>query len=108
MPAGNRGLLGRIKRGLTESGWRFTFDRGPDRTVGSGGENVDVDSFNTFRTRYRMYVEWNQVDYCFNLQPLILYDVVLIDNDNGSEVVSLSGRECEGEASRQVIAALAE
>ncbi len=106
MPAGNRGLLGRLKNGLSERGWKFTFDRGPDRVTGTNKDSVDLESYNTFNTRYRMIVDWNQFDICINLQPAIYYDIVLIDNQTGSEVVALSGRECEAQAAREFFSVL--
>jgi hypothetical protein len=95
VPAGGAGLTGKIKSGLTQAGWQMVVYRGPEVTRGTVGEEVRLARGNTFNSRYNLIVEQRRVDLCLNLEPEILYDISLIDNRSGAEVITMSGRGCE-------------
>lgn len=103
VPAGGGGLLGELKSVLRQNGWRTTVDRGP--TVARGGSS-GVQIADTFNTRYRLYVDWRRTDLCLSFDDEVDFDISVIDNQTGSEVLTLSGRDCEGAIAQKFINAL--
>ncbi|MCH9827993.1 MAG: hypothetical protein K0U79_09640 [Gammaproteobacteria bacterium] len=98
VPPGSKGLKGELKKVLLEMGWRLSVDRGPSVVEGDFGETTKLESYDTFNTRYRLHVASSRVDFCFNFQPLVVYDISFIDNKTGGEVFTIEGRGCEGGA----------
>lgn len=98
VPPGSKGLLGKIKQVLVEQGWKLSVDRGPSVVEGELGNKTMLESYNTFNTRYRLYVVSRQYDICLNFQPAIIYDISFIDNQTGSEVFTIEGDGCENDA----------
>lgn len=103
VPAGGGGLLGEIKSALREDGWRLAVDRGP--TV-ARGDSSGVQITDTFNTRYRLYVDWRRRDLCFSFDAEVDFDISVIDNRTGVEVLTLSGRDCEGTIAQNLVNAL--
>lgn len=95
VPPGAKGLKGELKSYLAREGWKLAVYRGPSISEGSLGEQTQIESYDTFNTRYRLMVASSQYDICFNLSPAINYEVSFIDNKSGSEVFTISGRGCE-------------
>jgi hypothetical protein len=98
VPPGAKGLRGKLKQILTEQGWRLSIDRGPAVVEGDLGSKTKLESYETFNTRYRLYVVSRQFDWCLNAQPAVTYDISFIDNKTGSEVFTIEGKGCEGGA----------
>jgi hypothetical protein len=98
VPSGAKGLKGELKKVLAEEGWQLSVDRGPSVVEGEFGSNTKLESYDTFNTRYRLYVYYHQYDICFNLDPAISYEISFIDNKTGSEVFTIEGNGCEGGA----------
>jgi hypothetical protein len=97
VPPGSSLLLGPIKEGLTKEGWKLVVDHGPDVLVGSVGEKTDLASSNTYLTRYRLLISQTQTDVCLpGGKPEVKYDLSVIDNQNGEEVLTESGKSCLG------------
>ena len=91
------GLTGAIKDVLAQDGWKITVYRGPEVTQGTLGETTRLETGRTFTTRYTLFLKWNQYDVCVpRFDPAYNYDISLVDNSNGSEVLTVSGRGCEG------------
>ncbi len=95
VPAGGSGLKGELKKLLRNDGWNLVVYRGPEVTEGSIGKKTKIKKYSTFNTRYSLSVASNQYDLCLNLQPAISYDISLIDNKTGSEILTLDGNGCE-------------
>jgi hypothetical protein len=108
VPIGNHLLIGALKQQLQKSGWKLVVDKGPVRTVGTLGKETDIKTGNSFRTRYRLLISQSQFDYCGLIggSPAINYDLSLIDNATGGEVITQSGPDCESRAVNKFIAAL--
>jgi hypothetical protein len=107
VPPGNALLIGAIKQRLQRPDWKFLVDAGPRRTIGTLGEKTDLATGNTFLTRYRLIVQQRQVDICIlGGDPAINYDLSLIDNRTGEEIISQSGRDCRDHAADKFVAAL--
>jgi hypothetical protein len=107
VPPGGSGLVGSLKDALKTNGWHLSVDRGPDITVGSLSEKVNLQQADTFNTRYRLIISERWLDVCLpNLQDMLRYDISIVDNDAGSEVFTLSGRDCEDAIVEQFVAAL--
>ena len=101
LPPGSRLLLGPIKQSLKSSGWKIAVDRGPVRMVGAVGAQTDLETGITFKTRYRLVLNQRQTDFCLaSGLPLVIYDLSLIDNRTGEEVMTASGRDCVDLAAR--------
>lgn len=96
VPAGGGGLIGALKGELTKNGWKQAIYRGPRVTAGTTGKDTRLEEYDTFNTRYNLLVNYNQFDKCFPaFDPAYYYDISIIDNNNGQEVMTLSGRGCE-------------
>jgi len=106
VPAGNSLLIGALKTKLKEMGWKLVIDRGPIRTVGTIGKNTNIATGNTFNTRYRLVIQQFQFDYCLTGSAAINYDLSIIDNNSGEEVISQSGKDCQDRAVAKFISAL--
>lgn len=98
VPPGSKGLRGKLKQTLTEQGWKLSVDKGPAVMEGDLGGKTKLESYDTFNTRYRLYVASAQFDICLNFEPAITYDISFIDNKTGSEVFTIEGKGCESNA----------
>lgn len=93
------GLTGAIKQGLAKDGWKIIVYRGPQVTQGTTGDQTRLERFNTFNTRYALFVTWRQFDVCMfqgPFDPAYAYDISVVDNQTSQEVLTVSGRGCEG------------
>lgn len=99
VPAGSEGLRGKVKQILSDDGWKLMVDKGPNVLEGRLSESVKLESYGTFNTRYRILIKSNQIDSCIGipLSPLLKFDISIIDNKTGSEVMTMSGLHCEPE-----------
>jgi hypothetical protein len=100
---GGSGLKGKLKQALISNGWSTAIDKGPSVIEGSAKEQVRLEAYNTFKTRYRLYVNSHQFDWCILGGAAIRYDVSMVDNLNGNEVFTMSGRGCEPDVIEQFI-----
>ena len=94
--AGAAGLKGPIKETLRREGWKIRTDAGPTKTTGAVGADVDLQTSSTFRTRYRMAIDSDRIDTCIPSGALYVFELAIIDNDSGDEIMTMDGRECEG------------
>ena len=109
VPPGSSLLLGPIKEGLTRAGWKLIVDRGPDVVVGTVGNKTNLAAGETFLTRYRLLLHQTQVSICLPRgKPEVRYDLSVVDNKNGEEVLTESGDSClgTGTAARKFLAAI--
>ena len=61
------------------------------------GEKTHLERGRTFTTRYTLFLKWSQFDTCVpRFDAAYNYDISLVDNSNGSEILTLTGRDCEG------------
>jgi hypothetical protein len=96
VPRGN-GLTGAIKETLAADGWKVTVYRGPEVTRGTMGEKTHLERGGTYTTRYTLFLRWDQFDTCVpRFDPAYNYDLSLVDNADGSEILTMGGRACEG------------
>ncbi|MGJ0533828.1 hypothetical protein [Methylocystis sp.] len=96
MPPGSAMLLGPLKQKFSEAGWRMSVDRGPDMIQGSIGEKTALASGATFLTRYRLLIKQRQYDICIVPigGPAVDYDLSVIDNRTGEEIITQNGSSC--------------
>lgn len=106
VPPGGSGLTGEIKSRLSASGWRMFVDAGPTMTKGTVGSKVQLATSDTFNSRYRLALRWEQYDLCFNFQPMLRFDISVIDNKTGTEVMTMSGDDCQSTIADKFIAQL--
>ena len=106
VPPGGSGLNGKIKTVLAADGWKLLVQRGPRVTEGTFGETTRLEEFNTFNYRYTLYLDWRRYDWCFDFEELVSYDISLVDNENGSEVLTMGGRGCVDEIAEEFLKAL--
>jgi len=95
VPPGGAGLTGHVKRLLAEAGWELVIYEGPRVTRGQLGPNTNLETSDTFNSRYNLIINWRAIDLCINLQRQISYDISLIDNTTGAEAITMSGVGCE-------------
>jgi len=97
VPPGSEGLKGQLKQALVNEGWKLVVYRGPSVIEGEIGEKTKVQQYNTFNTKYRLIVSYNERDtmLCLNFRPAVEYDISFIDNKSGTEVFTISGHGCE-------------
>ena len=99
VPTGNKGLKGGIKRALISNGWSLSVYQGPTVTEGASGKSTQLKTYDTFNSRYRLLVDNNRdvgVACKDDLSSWTAYEISIIDNQAGTEVLSLSGRESCG------------
>ncbi len=78
-------------------------------TKGQLGENTRLERFKTVETRYVIFLRWNQFDVCVpRFVPAYNYDISVMDVRSGSEVLTLSGRDCEPKIVEKLMEALQE
>lgn len=107
VPTGSKGLKGDIKRLLAQDGWALSVYRGPDVTEGAAGDQVRLEHYDTFNTRYTLFVASSVYDYCMNFSPAISYDISLVDNSTGTEVMTMDGNGCESNVAQKFMDNLA-
>ena len=105
VPAGAKGLKGDIKKALRDAGWTLAVYRGPSVIEGKGSR---LEQFDTYNTRYTLTMGSYVCDYCLDFTPAIEYDISLIDNKTGSEVITMDGRGCEDQVTQKFVRALNE
>jgi hypothetical protein len=98
IPPGSTLLLSPIKQALIRAGWKLNVDPGPYVTRGTLGDKTNLASGGTFLTRYRLVISQRQTDICVvpPLEPQIVYDLSVIDNQSGQEVMTQHGSGCVG------------
>lgn len=106
VPAGSKGLKGKLKRVFSKRHWKMSVYGGPAITEGELGKRIYIKQYNTFNTKYRLLVQSKQFDVCFNFTPAIVYEISLINNNSGSEVFTIDGRGCESEVIEKFVKAL--
>lgn len=106
VPAGSKGLKGEIKKALAEDGWSMSVYRGPDVTEGTMGGETKLESYNTYNTRYTLAMASNVYDVCLNFSPAVSYDISLIDNKTGTEIITMDGEGCENGIAQEFLQAL--
>ena len=106
VPPGSGGLKGDLKKELSAQGWKMSVYSGPEVLEGTSGSNTRLQRYNTFNTRYSLLVQSRQYDLCFNFSPAINYELALIDNKSGSEVLTMDGRDCQNNVVQKFISVL--
>ncbi len=60
------------------------------------GKETSLQHYDTFNTRYTLKVAYQQVDTCiWDLRGYSIFDISLIDNQSGSEVFTIAGKDCD-------------
>lgn len=106
VPPGASPLLSEIKTALSRDGWRMIVDRGPRTTKGTMDRSVQLETADTFHTRYRLQLAENQFDYCITGGEAIYYNLAVVDNKSGAEVIAMGGRDCVPNVGSKFAAAL--
>lgn len=109
VPPGDKGLVGAIKQRLARNGWKLYVDEGPVRAeeIANGNRKTTTAGV-TYRSRYRLEVEQHFAnDSCIGSgDPVVYYDLTLIDNSSGQEVLAQSGQSCTGLIADKFVQAL--
>jgi len=96
VPVGSAGLVGITKRVLADNGWTLVVDRGPTVVEGRMSEKVRLEKYDTFNTRYRLYVRSSWRDVCLGSgSDYIKYEIAIVDNKSGAETFTMDGFGCE-------------
>lgn len=103
VPPGGSSLNGYIKRELYGHGWILKVDTGAEKIEGVFGagavnKNVDLNKYTTYKTKYRLEMASRQEDMCVSftrMTPLFSYNLSIIDNTSGDEVLVIDGYDCQ-------------
>jgi len=91
------GLAAELKDILNRQGWMLHVDRGPDVIEGQNSGNVSLKSCNTFHSRYRLLLRASRFDTCLGMDGAYNYNMSVIDNKTGKELMVMGGRACESQ-----------
>ena len=95
LPPGSSGALFDIKTYLKKNEWVTKIYRGPTRTQGTVGKNTDIQTYDTFMTRYTLFYGSSKVSHCLDFSPYVRFDLSVVDNKSGEEVYTVNGEDCE-------------
>jgi len=83
-----------IKKYLKENGWVTKVYRGPTKIQGTVGRDTNVQTYDTFNTRYTLSYRFRP--YAYSICGLAInFSLSVIDNKSGEEVFIVSGETCE-------------
>ena len=94
VPIGGKQLHGKIKSMLHKEGWKLLVDRGPRIAKGKQGTETDLHEYDSFNSTYRLAMSYDFLGLTL-YGKLYRYDISIIDNDSGGEVLTLSGKGFE-------------
>lgn len=94
VPIGSAGLNGQLKSVLSMAGWKMVVSRGPEITKGRSGDDVYLEKYTKSLSKYDLRTRSNQFDICLSGDAAIFYEIVILDNETGSEILALDGRGC--------------
>lgn len=98
VPYGSSGLKGGMKKALTDRGWKMAVYSGPEILEGTSGSSVRMEKYRTFNTRYTLLgTERNTGPAGCFISQYFIYDIAIVDNKTGQEVMTMSGEGCEGQ-----------
>ena len=100
VPSGGVRLIGEIKSALKKEGWELLVYRGPKVTEGSLGENLRLEEYDTYNTRYTIFID------CYHSSWV--YDLSMVDNKTGAEVITMSGQDDPATVVKKFLKALKE
>ena len=123
IPSHKRGLMKSITDALVTSGWKVSVDptapRLPKQTakVKSPASSSDAtpkkkedeakkSAAPRPKTRYQLTADFRDIDYCRGGR-IFIYDITIIDNENGAKVLEQGGRGCDQDIVQKFKAALA-
>lgn len=88
------GLNGLLKDELRNRGWKIFVASGPTVTTGQVGQNTNLETTRTEIARYGLLLNYQRVDLCITGYAMYVYDLSVVDFLKGTEVLTLSGRDC--------------
>ena len=96
IPPGYDMLKGDVKRALKADGWTiYSISRGKDITsVTEKKLETEWDP----RARYRLLINYHQVDVDILFRPLYNFTISILDNKTGEEVIAVDGTYATGAA----------
>ena len=103
VPPGGGGLAGVLKDRLRQAGWRLSVSAAPLRMTGTLALVAGMSNGREMRTRYQLLVASDNVGVCIFDGHMVVYDLSVIDNTTGAEVITESGRECDESAADKVM-----
>lgn len=96
VPPGSRGLTGGIKNALRKNSWELLiYGRGPTISELNNTEK-HIKHYDTFNARYRLILSFSRDvgPTCkYALDSWTNYEISIIDNKSGKEILSMSGRD---------------
>jgi hypothetical protein len=109
VPPGSRGLTGGIKNALSKNGWELLiYGRGPAISEVNNTEK-QIKHYDTFNARYKLIMSFGRDvgPTCkYDLASWTDYEISIIDNKSGKEILSMSGRDNCGTIVDTIIKAL--
>ena len=84
-----------VKALFREKGWKvIVLSKENFETIGSIGDKTKLQTEKKIFAKYRLVIEQRQIDLCFNFDPVMRYDLSIIENSTGQEVFLAEGQDC--------------
>ena len=91
LPPGGAGITGSLKKALTKAGWKTYVYQGPSVIEGTTGRQTSLRNYDTFHSRYSLFIQEEFYDWAPNFDRMYHFDISLVDNKNGQEVLTATG-----------------
>ncbi|MDA7440160.1 hypothetical protein N8710_01250 [Planktomarina temperata] len=97
VPAGLSSPAKQIKSVFREANWQTFVAGRTAQTSGVGGQHVNLNTRVKYPGRYSLFADWSKWDFCLSSSKSIYdYNITVVDNNSGEEVLALTGRETCG------------
>lgn len=93
VPPGSQGLLGELKKCLAKNKWKMKIYRGA--VVAEKETDKKSVIYDTFLARYRLLFTGYIVDFSVRFKAMYSYDLSIVDNKTGDEVITMSSPMAE-------------
>ncbi len=91
----NKHLFKDIKSIFRNNGWKvMVLDDKQFETIGSIGLDTNLETKIKNLGKYRLVIEQRQIDLCLDFDPVIRYDISIVENETGEEVFLSEGQDC--------------
>ncbi len=91
----NKHLFKDIKSIFRNNGWKvMVLDDKQFETIGSIGLDTNLETKIKNLGKYRIVIEQRQIDLCLDFDPVIRYDISIVENETGEEVFLSEGQDC--------------
>ena len=103
VPMGQDGAIVQVKAALENSGWQLS--EYADSSLIDRNKNR-LEQLNKMNTRYTLFYSDERYDTCVNFSPALKYEIAVVDNNTGWDVIEVDGMACEGQVADRFMRAM--